>query len=49
MPAYFADCEAGFDQVMLKASDLVEHPQGVEAAVEAVGNSAQAVRKRLGR
>jgi sugar phosphate isomerase/epimerase len=28
--------DAGFDQVMLKASDLVEHPQGVEAAVEAV-------------
>lgn len=28
--------EAGFDQVMLKASDLVEHPQGVDAAVQAV-------------
>ena len=28
--------EAGFEQVMLKASDLVEHPQGVEAAAQAV-------------
>lgn len=28
--------EAGFEQVMLKAGDLVEHPQGVDAAVQAV-------------
>lgn len=31
--------EAGFDQVMLKAGDLVGHPQGVEAAVQAVRDS----------
>ncbi|HET6828791.1 MAG TPA: sugar phosphate isomerase/epimerase family protein [Ramlibacter sp.] len=31
--------EAGFEQVMLKAGDLVEHPQGVEAAVQAVRDS----------
>jgi sugar phosphate isomerase/epimerase len=31
--------EAGFDQVMLKAGDLVAHPQGVDAAVRAVRES----------
>jgi sugar phosphate isomerase/epimerase len=31
--------EAGFDQVMLKAADLVSHPQGVDAAVRAVRES----------
>ena len=31
--------EAGFSQVMLKANDLVGHPQGWQAAVKAVRNS----------
>ncbi len=31
--------EAGFSQVMLKANDLVGHPDGLEAAVEAVRSS----------
>ena len=31
--------EAGFSQVMLKANDLVGHPQGLEAAIEAVRSS----------
>jgi sugar phosphate isomerase/epimerase len=31
-----AMAEAGFSQVMLKANDLVGHPQGVDAAVKAV-------------
>jgi sugar phosphate isomerase/epimerase len=31
-----AMCEAGFSQVMLKANDLVGHPQGWRAAVQAV-------------
>lgn len=31
--------EAGFTQVMLKANDLVGHPQGLQAAVQAVRDS----------
>ena len=34
-----AMAEAGFSQVMLKANDLVGHPGGVKAAVQAVRNS----------
>jgi sugar phosphate isomerase/epimerase len=30
---------AGFTQIMLKANDIVGHPQGIEAAVRAVRNS----------
>ena len=38
--------EAGFSQVMLDARDIVDHPQGLEAAVAALRLFIFAVRER---